>query len=154
MECWPILKSLGCGKVFLSDTLRPNHTLTWVSDYPRGRADVAWTQLQLMVEVEGCGLRDEEGRVMGLSRGKVEQWVWEIQEEMGGCEVLPTDSLREVEREQVSCCSVLGAGAFMSGTHAWEVEVGGRSDWDLGVAYKKFANRKGKVISSPENGYI
>ncbi|XP_066550722.1 zinc-binding protein A33 [Amia ocellicauda] len=51
-----------------------------------------------------------------------------------------------------SCCCVLGAWGFTLGTHTWEVEVGDRSDWDIGVAQES-ANRKGKVVLSPENGY-
>ncbi|XP_006632585.2 zinc-binding protein A33-like isoform X1 [Lepisosteus oculatus] len=50
------------------------------------------------------------------------------------------------------CCCVLGAKGFTSGTHSWEVEVGCRSDWDLGIAQES-ANRKGKIVLSPENGY-
>ncbi|XP_072314808.1 zinc-binding protein A33-like [Eucyclogobius newberryi] len=49
--------------------------------------------------------------------------------------------------------SILGAGPFSSrGRGYWEVRVGGKSGWDLGVASAK-ANRKGKLTLSPDNGY-
>ncbi|KAM4611381.1 zinc-binding protein A33 [Polymixia lowei] len=52
--------------------------------------------------------------------------------------------------DRVVC--VLGREAFSSGRHYWEVEVGGKTDWDLGVASQSI-NRKGKVDVTPSNGY-
>ncbi|XP_008319122.2 E3 ubiquitin-protein ligase TRIM39 [Cynoglossus semilaevis] len=52
--------------------------------------------------------------------------------------------------DRVVC--VLGREAISSGRHYWEVEVGGKTDWDLGVA-KQSINRKGKVEVSPLKGY-
>ncbi|XP_035462834.1 zinc finger protein RFP isoform X1 [Scophthalmus maximus] len=52
--------------------------------------------------------------------------------------------------DRVVC--VLGRNAISSGRHYWEVEVGGKTDWDLGVA-RKSVNRKGKVDVTPVNGY-
>ncbi|XP_061664073.1 E3 ubiquitin-protein ligase TRIM39 isoform X2 [Syngnathoides biaculeatus] len=56
-----------------------------------------------------------------------------------------------VERfDRVVC--VLGREAISSGRHYWEVQVGGKTDWDLGVA-KQSINRKGKIEVTPNNGY-
>uniref|UniRef100_A0A8C7SKU8 B30.2/SPRY domain-containing protein n=2 Tax=Oncorhynchus mykiss TaxID=8022 RepID=A0A8C7SKU8_ONCMY len=52
--------------------------------------------------------------------------------------------------DRVVC--VLGRQAFSSGRHYWEVEVGGKTDWDLGVASHSI-NRKGKITVSPAHGY-
>ncbi|KAM6939620.1 E3 ubiquitin-protein ligase TRIM39 [Xenentodon cancila] len=47
---------------------------------------------------------------------------------------------------------VLAHQGFSSGRHYWEVDVGGKSDWDLGVASCS-VNRKGKIMVSPAHGY-
>ncbi|CAB1414992.1 unnamed protein product [Pleuronectes platessa] len=52
--------------------------------------------------------------------------------------------------DRVVC--VLGNEVISSGRHYWEVEVGGKTDWDVGVATKSM-NRKGKIDVTPENGY-
>ncbi|KAM9449991.1 E3 ubiquitin-protein ligase TRIM39 [Clarias gariepinus] len=52
--------------------------------------------------------------------------------------------------DRVVC--VLGCQGFSSGRHYWEVYVGEKTDWDLGVANRS-VNRKGKISVSPANGY-
>lgn len=52
--------------------------------------------------------------------------------------------------DKVIC--VLGREMIESGKHYWEVEVGGKTDWDLGVA-RHSINRKGKIDITPSNGY-
>ncbi|MGH0189418.1 UNVERIFIED_CONTAM: hypothetical protein FKN15_035487 [Acipenser sinensis] len=47
---------------------------------------------------------------------------------------------------------VLGREGFTSGRHYWEVEVGKRDDWKLGVASES-AKRKGVFNLSPKEGY-
>ncbi|XP_068584254.1 uncharacterized protein [Cebidichthys violaceus] len=48
--------------------------------------------------------------------------------------------------------SVLGLDALSSGKSYWEVEVGNKTGWDLGVA-RRGANRKGKLPLNPDGGY-
>ncbi|XP_015247116.1 PREDICTED: tripartite motif-containing protein 7-like [Cyprinodon variegatus] len=52
--------------------------------------------------------------------------------------------------DRVVC--VLGREAISSGKHYWEVEVNGKTDWDLGVA-RQSVNRKGKIDYTPNNGF-
>nr|XP_020018761.1 butyrophilin subfamily 1 member A1-like [Castor canadensis] len=47
---------------------------------------------------------------------------------------------------------VLGQEAFTSGRHYWEVDVGYRTDWLVGVC-KENVIRKGFILMSPKTGY-
>ncbi|NWR84942.1 A33 protein, partial [Furnarius figulus] len=50
------------------------------------------------------------------------------------------------------CVNVLGSQVFDSGRHYWEVWVGSKTKWDLGVAAET-VDRAVKVKLCPENGY-
>ncbi|XP_051993565.1 E3 ubiquitin-protein ligase TRIM39-like [Xyrauchen texanus] len=52
--------------------------------------------------------------------------------------------------DRVVC--VLGCQGFSSGRHYWEVQVGEKTDWDLGMASRSI-NRKGKIVACPANGF-
>ncbi|XP_027128935.1 E3 ubiquitin-protein ligase TRIM21 isoform X2 [Larimichthys crocea] len=61
-------------------------------------------------------------------------------------------NLQDHSRRFSYCTSVLGKESFSSGRFYYEVQVKGKSDWDLGVA-RESINRKGKITASPQNGY-
>ncbi|XP_040019816.2 E3 ubiquitin-protein ligase TRIM21 [Gasterosteus aculeatus] len=50
------------------------------------------------------------------------------------------------------CVLVLGKQSFSSGRFYYEVQVKGKTDWDLGVV-RESINRKGDILMSPQNGY-
>ncbi|XP_023967875.2 E3 ubiquitin-protein ligase TRIM39-like [Chrysemys picta bellii] len=47
---------------------------------------------------------------------------------------------------------LLGTEGFRGGRHYWEVEVGEKIHWILGVC-RESGSRKGQIAASPENGY-
>ncbi|KAL0190171.1 hypothetical protein M9458_012869, partial [Cirrhinus mrigala] len=49
------------------------------------------------------------------------------------------------------CVDVLGKEGFSSGKFYFEVQVKGKTEWDLGVA-RESINRKGTIKRSPSNG--
>ncbi|XP_071396162.1 E3 ubiquitin-protein ligase TRIM39-like [Centroberyx affinis] len=50
------------------------------------------------------------------------------------------------------CVRVLGKQSFSSGRFYYEVQVKGKTEWGLGVA-RGSISRKGKITTTPENGY-
>nr|XP_024655568.1 E3 ubiquitin-protein ligase TRIM21-like [Maylandia zebra] len=50
------------------------------------------------------------------------------------------------------CVMVLGEQSFSSGRFYFEVQVKGKTEWDLGVATESI-NRKGQITASPQNGF-
>ncbi|KAM8881581.1 E3 ubiquitin/ISG15 ligase TRIM25-like [Synchiropus picturatus] len=69
--------------------------------------------------------------------------VWDGEEEQ---------DLEDLPERFTSAPCVLGTMGFTSGRHYWEVDVGDKTAWDLGLA-RTSINRKGKVTLSPEDGY-
>jgi len=51
-----------------------------------------------------------------------------------------------------SAVNVLGKQSFSSGRFCFEVQVGGKTAWDLGVV-KESISRKGSITASPEGGH-
>lgn len=55
------------------------------------------------------------------------------------------------ERFDIAPC-VLATKGFTTGRHYWEVDVGDKTAWDVGVA-RQSVSRKGVVTLTPEDGY-
>uniref|UniRef100_A0A6I8N1C4 Zinc-binding protein A33-like n=1 Tax=Ornithorhynchus anatinus TaxID=9258 RepID=A0A6I8N1C4_ORNAN len=55
-------------------------------------------------------------------------------------------------RQFRQCVNVLAAQSFGDGSHYWEVWVGGKTKWDLGVA-ADWVDRTARVQLCPEKGY-
>ncbi|XP_034719079.1 E3 ubiquitin-protein ligase TRIM21-like [Etheostoma cragini] len=73
----------------------------------------------------------------------------------GGKQVKCSDTQNDVPDNPLRfsiCNGVLGKQSFSSGRFYFEVEVGGKTEWDLGVANESVI-RKGKVRLSPKNGF-
>ncbi|XP_041652046.1 zinc-binding protein A33-like [Cheilinus undulatus] len=51
-----------------------------------------------------------------------------------------------------TCPNVLSRQSFSSGRFYYEVQVKGKTDWDLGVT-EGLTNRRGQIIVNPQNGY-
>ncbi|XP_034532035.1 E3 ubiquitin-protein ligase TRIM38-like [Notolabrus celidotus] len=57
------------------------------------------------------------------------------------------------DSEKSKCPMILGKKGFTSGRHYWEVRVGLRNNWDVGVV-TELADRTGKTAVSEENGFF
>ncbi|XP_001516989.2 zinc finger protein RFP-like [Ornithorhynchus anatinus] len=55
------------------------------------------------------------------------------------------------ERYDETAC-VLGSSRFTHGRHFWEVEVEGKTEWDIGVTLES-GTRKGDITLSPQEGF-
>ncbi|XP_071314546.1 tripartite motif containing 105 [Trachinotus anak] len=52
----------------------------------------------------------------------------------------------------LQCVNILATQGFQAGRHYWEVEVGSKAKWDLGVA-SEAVDRNSRIKLSPESGY-
>ncbi|XP_041841616.1 E3 ubiquitin-protein ligase TRIM39-like [Melanotaenia boesemani] len=65
----------------------------------------------------------------------------------------PSSSALSDNSQRFKSHMVFGKDGFISGRHYWEVRVGRRNDWDVGVA-KKTVDKTEEVIVKKENGFF
>lgn len=73
----------------------------------------------------------------------------------GGKSVKDTGTMRNVAMNSTRFDShifILATEGFITGKHYWEVDVGKKNNWELGVA-SEAVTRKGSVILCPRNGF-
>ncbi|CAG5929262.1 unnamed protein product [Menidia menidia] len=63
------------------------------------------------------------------------------------------DALTSDDEERLSCPMIFGTKGFSSGRHYWEVQVGLRNNWDVGVA-KETVDKTGRAAIKKENGFF
>uniref|UniRef100_A0A8C7WEK6 Uncharacterized protein n=1 Tax=Oncorhynchus mykiss TaxID=8022 RepID=A0A8C7WEK6_ONCMY len=63
----------------------------------------------------------------------------------------PKQQLPDNPERFMKYTTILGSKGFSSGKHSWEVELGDRPCWIMGVA-KESIDRKGELFASPEYG--
>ncbi len=63
-----------------------------------------------------------------------------------------TQKLADTPERFDTCVNVLGKEGFSSGRCYFEVQVKGKTEWDLGVA-RESINRKGDITLTPSDGY-
>ncbi|XP_020773462.1 E3 ubiquitin-protein ligase TRIM21-like [Boleophthalmus pectinirostris] len=61
-------------------------------------------------------------------------------------------TVSDSEKRFDSCVCVLGKETFSSGRQYWEVQVGDKTDWDVGVA-RESVQRKGSISVRPDFGF-
>ncbi|KAM8973771.1 nuclear factor 7, brain-like [Pelodytes ibericus] len=64
----------------------------------------------------------------------------------------PRLPIGDASRRFLQCVNVLGSRVYRGGRHYWEVWVGNKTKWDVGVASDS-VNRKARVKLNPKNGY-
>ncbi|KAM6991980.1 E3 ubiquitin-protein ligase TRIM21-like [Tautogolabrus adspersus] len=64
------------------------------------------------------------------------------------------DKMKTIEDspERFEICCVLAKQSFSTGRFYYEVQVEGKTEWDVGVA-RESIDRKGEITLSPQNGY-
>uniref|UniRef100_A0A3P9B5Y7 Uncharacterized protein n=1 Tax=Maylandia zebra TaxID=106582 RepID=A0A3P9B5Y7_9CICH len=65
--------------------------------------------------------------------------------------ILSDDGKQTTQRDFL-VCYVLGEQSFSSGRFYFEVQVKGKTEWDLGVSTESI-NRKGRITLSPQDGF-
>uniref|UniRef100_UPI003AAFE778 E3 ubiquitin-protein ligase TRIM21-like isoform X1 n=2 Tax=Centroberyx gerrardi TaxID=166262 RepID=UPI003AAFE778 len=142
----------------------PPHTKDW-TEVSVHRSSYEGTVRRAVAQLEET-LRKEMEKLLDAELKRVQQYAVDVTLDPDTAEayLILSDDGKQVKDGDVkknlpenperfsSCPCVLGKQSFSSGRFYYEVQVKGKTDWDLGVA-RGSINRKENMQLSPKNGY-
>ncbi|XP_071393088.1 E3 ubiquitin-protein ligase TRIM39-like [Centroberyx affinis] len=142
----------------------PPHTKDW-TEVSVHRSSYEGTVRRAVAQLEET-LRKEMEKLLEAELKRVQQYAMDVtlDPDTAYPELILSDDGKQVNHGDVGknlpenperfsyCPCVLGKQNFSSGRFYYEVQVKGKTDWDLGVA-RGSINRKGQITLIPKNGY-
>ncbi|XP_078138139.1 E3 ubiquitin-protein ligase TRIM21-like isoform X4 [Centroberyx gerrardi] len=142
----------------------PPHTKDW-TEVSVHRSSYEGTVRRAVAQLEET-LRKEMEKLLDAELKRVQQYAVDVtlDTDTAHPSLILSDDGKQVNHGDVeknlpdnperfsSCCCVLGKQSFSSGRFYYEVQVKGKTKWDLGVA-RGSINRKGHITLNPEDGY-
>ncbi|XP_078138119.1 E3 ubiquitin-protein ligase TRIM21-like [Centroberyx gerrardi] len=142
----------------------PPHTKDW-TEVSVHRSSYEGTVRRAVAQLEET-LRKEMEKLLEAELKRVQQYAVDVtlDPDTAQAELILSDDGKQVNHGDVkknlpenperfsSCTCLLGKQSFSSGRFYYEVQVKGKTDWDLGVA-RGSINRKGDIRLRPEFGY-
>ncbi|XP_029932418.1 E3 ubiquitin-protein ligase TRIM39-like [Myripristis murdjan] len=151
LQTFPSLSSLPSTKDFSDKLVHPDTCVGTV------RRAVAHVEELLQAALKQVSIREHEKMQQYAADVHLDPWTanpWLLLSE-DGRQVWDGEAEQKLldlpQRFDTAPC-VLATKGFSTGRHYWEVYVGDKTAWDLGVA-RQSVNRKGLVTLSPEDGY-
>uniref|UniRef100_UPI003AB0B703 E3 ubiquitin-protein ligase TRIM21-like isoform X4 n=1 Tax=Centroberyx gerrardi TaxID=166262 RepID=UPI003AB0B703 len=142
----------------------PPHTKDW-TEVSVHRSSYEGTVRRAVAQLEET-LRKEMEKLLEAELKRVQQYAVDVtlDPDTANPHLILSDDGKQVNHGNVkknlpdnperfsSCSCVLGKQSFSSGRFYYEVQVKGKTGWDLGVA-RGSINRKGKITLNSKNGY-
>ncbi|XP_071395896.1 E3 ubiquitin-protein ligase TRIM21-like [Centroberyx affinis] len=141
----------------------PPHTKDW-TEVSVHRSSYEGTVRRAVAQLEET-LRKEMEKLLEAELKRVQQYAVDVtlDPDTANLYLIVSDDGKQVNcgdvkknlpdnQERIYCPCVLGKQSFSSGRFYYEVQVKGKTDWDVGVA-RGSINRKQKITLNPKNGY-
>ncbi|XP_078138216.1 E3 ubiquitin-protein ligase TRIM21-like [Centroberyx gerrardi] len=142
----------------------PPHTKDW-TEVSVHRSSYEGTVRRAVAQLEET-LRKEMEKLLDAELKRVQQYAVDVtlDPDTAQAKLILSDDGKQVNHGDVkknlpenperfsSCTCVLGKQSFSSGRFYYEVQVKGKTDWDLGVV-RGSINRKGQITLSPKKGF-
>ncbi|XP_071393098.1 E3 ubiquitin-protein ligase TRIM39-like [Centroberyx affinis] len=143
----------------------PPHTKDW-TEVSVHRSSYEGTVRRAVAQLEETLRKEMEKLSAEAELKRVQQYAVDVtlDPDTGHPELILSDDGKQVNHGNVKknlpdnperfsyCACVLGKQSFSSGRFYYEVQVKGKTEWDLGVA-RGSINRKGQITASPKNGF-